>query len=162
MIRITSENELINAFREIDRNDVRLPHDIKFPLALKDYLSWQEPSGARVYLVFQDPRGRGARGIVFKRTGGSPSEGVVQMCQWCHSVRGGNAVGLLTAKATKRRRVGVHLCSDLSCKQTLLGGPGVNDLREPFSRYEKLFRVLLKMSEFMNSSLEPANILSLH
>ena len=37
------------------------------------------------------------------------------MCDWCHWSGGGNSVGLLTAQASSKRRVGVNLCLDLSC-----------------------------------------------
>ena len=152
MISVNDETQLKQVFREIDRDEVSIPSEIKFPLILKDYVSWLEPSGHRVFLVFQDPSGRGARGVVFRRT--SPgADPVVQMCQWCHSVRGGNAVRLLTARVSARRTVGAHLCGDLSCKEKVLGRPGVNDLREPFSSYEKLYRVLLNMSEFATENL---------
>jgi hypothetical protein len=154
MICITSESQLKEAFRSIDQDEVQLPHDLVFPVVLKDYFAWTEPSGHRVFLIYQDPTGRGACGIVFKRASGGAGDGIAQMCQWCHSVRAGNAVRLLTAKASPKRRVGIHVCSDLSCKDKVLEGPGVNDLREPFSRYEKLFRVLLKMSEFTRVNLE--------
>ncbi len=54
MIRILSEQQLLSAFREFDQPQVQIPSNLKFPLGLKDYLSWIEPSGHRVYLVFPD------------------------------------------------------------------------------------------------------------
>lgn len=152
MICIVSPAQLKEAFRAIDRDQVSVPHDLAFPLRLTDYIAWTEPSGHRVFLVFQDPSGQGARGIVFKRTGSS-NGGVARMCQWCHSVRGGSLIRLLTAQASKSRNVGVHLCADLSCKTKVLGRPGVNDLREPYSAYEKLYRVILNMAEFAKDNL---------
>lgn len=148
MIAIASEQELKSAFRPIDRDEVLVPAQLVFPIKLTDYIAWMEPSGHRVYLLFQEPDGSGARGLVFKRTHSSGSEPVMQMCQWCHSVRAGDAVRLLTVKADSRRTVGLHLCGDLSCKEKVLSIPGVNDLREPFGAYEKLFRVVMNMSDF--------------
>jgi hypothetical protein len=147
MISISSESELLATFRTIDRDEVSLLATMKFPLVIKDYIAWLEPSGHRVFLIFQEPDGSCARGIVFKRNSGA-SEPVVQMCQWCHSVRGGNAVRLLTARASAKRNVGLLLCNDLSCKDKVLTTPGVNDLREPFGAYEKLFRVVMNMRDF--------------
>lgn len=152
MIRISSENELRAAFRPIDAKELFLPGDLSYPIVLRDYMAWIEPSGHRVFLLFQDPNGLGARGIVFRRSHSS-SSGTVQMCQWCHSVRGGNSVRLLTAANGTRKRIGMYLCQDLSCKEKVLGSPGVDDLREPYSRYEKLYRVLLKMSDFARQDL---------
>lgn len=157
MIRIDSEHELLMAFREIDRDEVDLASAVKFPLILKDYLAWTEPSGHRVYLLFQDPNGNIARGLVFRRSS-IPAQPIVQMCQWCHSVRGGNAVRLLTVKASQNRTLGLHLCSDLSCKEKVLSTPGVNDMREPYSRYEKLYRVIMNMSDFMRLELGARSI----
>jgi hypothetical protein len=150
MISIFSEEELLATFRTIDRGEVSLPSEISYPLVLKDYIAWLEPSGHRVFLVFQEPDGSCARGVVFKRATGT-AEPVVQMCQWCHSVRGGGAVRLLTAKASPKRVVGLLLCNDLSCKDKVLNNPGVNDLREPFGAYEKLFRVIMNMRDFVRS-----------
>ena len=151
MICISSEPHLKHAFREIDQDAVLIPRSLPFPIVIRDYIAWSEPSGHRVFLVFQDPRGGGARGIVFTR--GQAANDVVQMCEWCHSVRGGNSVRLLTAQVGRNRRVGVHLCQDLNCKENVLGKPGVNDMREPYSGYEKLYRTLLKMSDFAHHAL---------
>ncbi len=157
MIKISSEAELLSTFRPIDREEVILTDKITFPILLTDYVAWVEPSGHRVYLVFQDPseRGGAAWGVVFKRSQG-PGD-TMQMCQWCHSVRGGRSVSLLTAAVTPKNRIGVHVCSDLSCKDKVLGLPGVNDLREPYSRFEKLFKVLYRMSDFVRYSLLERN-----
>ena len=157
MISISSKSQMLDAFRPIDRPEVQLPHGLEFPVVLKDYMAWVEPSGARVFLLFQDPTVGGARGVVFRRNNATPEQ-VTQMCQWCHSVRGGNSVRLLTAKLSPKRTgahrtVGLHLCADLSCKDKVLGTPGINDLREPYSAYQKLFRVLLNMGDFCRNSL---------
>ena len=107
-------------------------------------------SGHRLFLLFEDSGDR--RGIVFERTHGS-AETPAAMCQWCHAVRRGPAVGLLTASAARHRRVGVHLCTDLSCRENALGVPGVNDFLESVSAPERLQDVLTRMREFARANL---------
>lgn len=151
MIRITSENELLNLFRPIDRDEVQVPADMTFPLIVRDYIKWIEPSGHRAYLVFLDPDQPQALGVVFRRT--SSSDSPAQMCQWCHSVRSGNGVGLLTSSSGTRRRVGLYLCRDLGCKEQLTEGPRVNDMRETLDVEQKMQRVLRRMADFAKGNL---------
>ncbi len=152
--RFATPEKLLECFRDLDRDQVQLPHDMVFPLVVRDYLSWIEPSGARVYLVFDDPfSSLGPVGVVFKRTSSS-GDSPAQMCQWCHSVRGGGRVGLLTATAGRKRRVGVYLCRDLDCREKIFGKrPDVNDLRESLGKSQRLDRVLEKMSDFARENL---------
>ena len=152
MIRIPNEAELLETFRPSERDEVRLSPDFRFPLPLKDCLSWTEPSGHRVYLVFQDPSEGYLRGIVFQRTHAS-TDTPASMCQWCHTVRSGTGVSLLTAAVGPNRRIGMHLCSDLNCKENTLSPPGIHDLRESLSSYERLQRVLKRMGEFASRNL---------
>ena len=147
MIRITSENQILDSFRTDDRDEVRLPSGLKFPYAMKDYMTWVEPSGHRVFLVFPDDVSGNLRGVVFQRTPGG-SDVPASMCQWCHSVRGGNGVSLLTTSAGRQRRVGVHLCSSLNCRENALSPPGVNDFQEGLSGHERVQRILQRMREF--------------
>jgi len=150
MFRISSENELLSSFRAIDLDEVQIPADFHFPLAIKDYLSWIEPSGHRVYLVLEDTIDGGVKGIVFQRTHGGP-DAPASMCQWCHSVRTGGGVALLTATAGPKRRIGLHLCSDLACKEHLL--PGVQDFQESLSVSERKQRLFQRMREFAKRHL---------
>ena len=152
MIRIENEQHLLSAFRETEQSQVQIPQELKFPLALKDYLSWVEPSGHRVYLVFQDAQSGNPLGIVFQRTRGS-SQASPSMCQWCHAVRPGNSVGLLTTQAGKERRIGIHLCVDLDCKEHAQKGPGRNDFSEGLSDREKIERVVRRMNDFAKHNL---------
>ena len=117
MFRIHSQSDLIECFRDSEREDIVLPENIRFPIVIKDYLSWIEPSGAKAFLVFSDLGGKKPLGVVFRRGSGS----TVALCDWCHSMSGGEGVGLLTARATPSRRVGVHVCSDLSCADKIRG-----------------------------------------
>jgi hypothetical protein len=153
MIRITDENQLLDTFRALDREHVQLPsHGLEFPLALRDYVSWTEPSGHRAFLVFNDPANGMPKGIVFTRSRGL-SDVPASMCEWCHSVRGGNLVALLTAASAKNRRVGVNVCADLDCKHQLEETPGVNDLRESLEPHEKRRRLLERIARFAQRNL---------
>lgn len=147
MIRITSEEELRAAFRSQDQDTLVLPTSFVFPLPVREYLSWLEPSGHRVYLVFSDPASERLRGLVFERTRGA-ADIPAAMCQWCHSVRTGGRVSLLTTPVGRDRRIGLHLCSDLQCREQIFGMPGRNDFQESLSRHERLQRVVGRMQAF--------------
>lgn len=112
MFKIENEADLRDAFRALDRDSVEIPADLKFPLYVRDYLTWRESSGARTYLVFADPDRR-TFGVAFRSD--SPRGIAPHHCEWCHSAGGSSEIGLLTASASDRKRVGLHLCVDLSC-----------------------------------------------
>ena len=151
MIRIASFEHLLEKFRELDRAEVQIPAAFKFPMALKDYLAWVEPSGHRVYLLFEDQSSGEPMGIVFQRNNGA-ADTPAAMCQWCHTVRPGPAVGLLTAAAGKNHRIGVHLCSTLNCRENK-GKPGIHDMRESLGAHERLHEILERMSSFAHRNL---------
>lgn len=152
MIKISSEDDLLSSFRDIDRDEVQLPVDIKFPLAVRDYTSWLEPSGHRVYLVFQNQNTGQPMGVVFRRPNGPPMT-PASMCQWCHTVRTGNAVTLLTASASSNRTVGLYLCSQLNCREHALASPSVHDFNEGLSGQERINEVVRRMREFATGNL---------
>lgn len=153
MIRIQSETDLLQAFRPIDRDTVRLGSHVRFPLAVSEYLSWVEPSGHRTYLVFEDEKSRSLIGVVFKRNQ-PPPDPVTNMCEWCHAVSGSGTIGLLSTDVNKKKRVGLYLCRDLQCKENIEAEPpSVHDLRESISKQEKRMRVLERMSEFARRNL---------
>ena len=112
MFLIKTERELLNAFRFRDRSAFELPAGVAFPMAVRDYRAWVDPSGARAFLVFQDPASGRPLGIVFRRDVAADEAGS-RMCDWCHNF--GADVGLLTADRSSRRRVGVGVCRDLRC-----------------------------------------------
>ena len=74
--------------------------------------------------------GRGApTGLVFDANPGGDGT-TAHMCDWCHFTGTGNQVGLLTAELNSRKRLGVNVCRDLSCKDKVeeaanLGGKNV-------------------------------------
>jgi hypothetical protein len=151
MIRIASEAQLLESFRDLDRDEVEISKDLHFPMLVKDYLTWSDPGGHRVYLVFSEPGHKTPLGVVFRRS----SSGAVppQMCEWCHSVRGGDGVMLLTATASSQKRVGIHLCRDLSCKDKVESAPGANDFPESLSSRERTQRILQRMSQFARRAI---------
>jgi hypothetical protein len=152
MLRVSSHQDLLDTFRALDRAEVQIPSSFKFPLAVRDYLTWIEPSGHRIYLVFEDEVTHRPLGVVFQRTHGH-ADTPASMCHWCHAVRSGDGVGLLTAAVTSQRRVGVHLCSDLSCRERALSTPGVHDFRESVSGGEKVRQIMARMNDFAKRNL---------
>jgi hypothetical protein len=152
MIRISDEHQLLSAFRESEQAEVHIPADFTFPLALKDYIAWVEPSGHRVYLVFRETQSGNPLGVVFQRTRGS-ADTAASMCQWCHSVRPGSSVGLLTTGAGPNRRVGLHLCANLDCKENAMKPPGVNDFPEAVKGRDKIERIVRRMNDFAKHNL---------
>jgi hypothetical protein len=152
MLRIATEEEMKQTFRPIDQDEVQFPAEMTFPLLVRDYLAWVEPSGHRAFLVFADPASHKARGIVFKR-GHQSADAPAAMCDWCHSVRGKGAVGLLTATVSKTNRIGLTLCRDLSCKDKLEKPPGANDVFETYPPEDKKARLLERMSTFARRNL---------
>jgi hypothetical protein len=117
MFRLDSEEALLETFRPRDRRAVELPRGLAFPLFVRDYLAWTHPAGGRVCLVFAMPSGV-PTGIVFDSNGGTDAS-LPQMCEWCHCSGMDSRVGLLAARLNSKKRVGVYVCSDLSCKQKL-------------------------------------------
>lgn len=117
MFKLDSEEALRAAFRPKDRSLVELSPEVTLPRIVRDYVAWTHPAGGRVYVVFA-VAGGAPTGIVFDTNGGS-GETVPQLCDWCHTPGAGTQVALLTAKLHGKKRVGVHLCSDLSCREKL-------------------------------------------
>lgn len=150
MFKINSEKELLESFRSIDRDQVRLPSDMNFPLLVKNYHSWLEPSGHRAYLVFEDPQSHKPLGVTFRRT---MSEHVPVMCDWCHSIRGRGGVSMMTAAVSPDRQVGVYLCSDLRCEDEIQKPPSVNSLRESLDASERTQALMQRMYDFVKRNL---------
>ncbi|KFE69369.1 FBP domain-containing protein [Hyalangium minutum] len=119
MFRLETDRALIEAFRPRDRRVIEMPENVMFPLFVRDYLAWTETSGARVYLVFAAPVSRKPIGIIFRRESQDSGVGTSRICEWCHSYGSSSEVGLLTTDVNSKRRVGVHLCLDLRCKEKL-------------------------------------------
>jgi hypothetical protein len=103
-------------------------------------------------LLFNDPKSNTLTGITFRRTH-STADAPAGMCDWCHSVRGGDSVGLMTVQVDKSKTIGLMLCRDLSCREKVTGKPDRNDIRESLSVDQKQRRILERMSEFARKNL---------
>ena len=152
MIRISSEQELRDAFRPIDRDTLTLPPGAHFPSLLRSYQAWLDPTGIRVFLLMEDAATRRPLGIAFRRDPSSGASGP-RMCDWCHSVRGADQVTLLTARVSPHRVVGLILCANLSCRENVAGLPGANDIPDPSGGRARLARVNERMLRFARQSL---------
>ena len=117
MFKLDNEAALLAAFRPKDQKGLELTAGQPFPIIVRGYFAWTHPAGGRVYLVFAVPGGV-PTGIAFETNGGA-GPAVPHMCDWCHSSGTGTEMGLLTARVNSKKRVGVHLCTDLSCRRKL-------------------------------------------
>jgi hypothetical protein len=147
MFKLESEQALLESFRPKDRSSVELAKDITLPLFVRDYLAWTHPSGGSAYLVFSVPGGV-PTGIVFDVSGGAGTT-VPMMCDWCHQSTVGG-VGLLTATVNGRKRAGVHVCSDLSCKAKLEDAAS----RGGFSALPSMQKLVERMGRFASETLK--------
>ena len=112
MASVTSESELLDCFRKIDRREVELSPDLALPLTVDDVFAWTV--GPRAFLLLRNGPNDRPRGIVFGRNPGVMPT-IIAMCDWCHSVRGHGAIKLMSVSIDKHRTIGVYLCSDLGC-----------------------------------------------
>jgi hypothetical protein len=144
MTTLGSEAELIECFRESERDEVELSDEVRFPLELDAAVAWA--LGPRAFLLFQDRPGGRPRGIVLHRNNGAVPD-VATMCEWCHAVRGHGRVKLLTIETGERRRIGLYLCSDLGCVSGAPEAPGPDDLPEGLAREERTRRIHRRICE---------------
>ncbi len=151
MFLVQTEKDLLHAFRPRDREKVELPEGIKFPLFVRDYFTWVEPAGTRVFLVMPSPGGKRPMGIAFRRDSQGGGGVASHMCDWCHSYGPTNEIGMLTTDVNSKRRVGVNLCLDLRCKEKLetaadLSGRHPRELMQPLmERMLRFAREALKI-----------------
>jgi hypothetical protein len=145
---IATKDDLVAAFRRIDRKEVELADEIAFPLRLIRVVTWCY--GTRSYLVFRDPDAGTPKAIVFRRT---PSAGtpVATMCDWCRRMRGRGDVQLLSARVTARRTIGVYVCGDLSCFR--IEGPTNSQYEPPDSAVHRVERALERMHLLVSQRL---------
>lgn len=147
---IHSEEDLIEVFRPRDRKHVFLPQNLHFPILIRSYMTWTEPSGVRVYLVFKKPEWNHALGIAFRRDQQGSLPSPTGMCDWCLDYGPSDKIGLLTATVTHKKRIGVNLCLDLSCIRKLETTANLTG-----QDFDKLVTKLLdKMERFYNDGLQ--------
>jgi hypothetical protein len=150
MSTLTNETDLLRCFREIDRSDVELPPHLAFPLSIERVLAWA--IGPRAFLLFRPGPDLPLRGIVFHRSFGAMPD-MAAMCEWCHAVRAHGAVKLLSVRADERRRLGIYVCSDLSCVARSREPPGPDDLADGLDAHERAERSLRRIAEFASRRL---------
>ncbi len=143
MFRIETEKELLSAFRSRDRKHVELPKGTRLPLFVRDYLSWVDPYGVRVFLVFSAPGSKRLTGIVFRRDQQGDKALALRVCDWCRTSGSADQIGLLTTDVDSKRRVGVNLCMDLRCGERLesatnmAGGSVLDETRHLIERMSR-------------------------
>lgn len=141
---ISSENELIQSFRHRDQKKLLLPERLEFPLHVRSYFTWKEPSGIYTYLVFKLPNWDLPRGVAFKRTSGSgePTGGI---CNWCHAYGSSDEIGLMSVTMSAQVTNSYYLCHELGCIEKIedaTARSGKNSekyINELYLRIEKLF-----------------------
>jgi hypothetical protein len=144
---IASEEELVNAFRLRDQKKLLLPDSFRFPMNVRSYLAWQEPSGVYTYLVFKMPNWDLPRGVAFKRShsSGEPTGG---LCNWCHAYGSSEEISMLSVTMSAKESRAYFLCQDLRCiekieEASMLGGKNPEKyIAELYHRIEKLFENL--------------------
>ena len=147
MFKLESEAQLREAFRPRDLKSFELAPEVKMPVFVRDYLAWTHPAGGRVFLVFAVPGGV-PTGIAFDTNSGAGPT-VPAMCDWCHCNTVGTGVGLLTAALNSKKRLGVHVCSDLGCKKKLEEAAN----RSGRSVLPAMERLIEKMGRFASEAL---------
>ncbi len=115
MFKLDNEDELLNTFRPKDRSQVDV-HGITFPLIVRGYHAWVHPSGGKTFVVFA-AAGDAPTGIVFASNGVGPV--VPNMCDWCQCSGPSVQAGMLTATVNAKKKSGVYVCLDLSCREKL-------------------------------------------
>lgn len=141
---IESEKELVDSFRLRDQKKLVLPVGLKFPLNIRSYFTWKEPSGVYTYLVAKMPNWDMARGVAFKRTAssGEPTGG---LCNWCHAYGTSEEIGLLSVAMSSSVSTSYLICQDLRCIEKieeaamLAGKDPEKSISELYYRIQKLF-----------------------
>lgn len=147
MFLLRSEKELIDSFFPRHQKRLELPNGLKFPLVVRDYFAWVDSSNLKVNLVFSEPGVNKPIGIIFDRHSGAG--GTAAICEWCHSYGSSNQIGLLSIDVSSKRRVGVHLCLDLGCREKIEADLGLS----PMAAQARARRVVDEMSRFVRRML---------
>lgn len=144
LFSIASEEELIKSFRPRDQKKLLLPEKMKFPLNVRSYFTWRDPSGVYTYLVCKMPNWDMPRGVAFKKT--SPSgDPVGGLCNWCHSYGTSDEIGLLSVAMSSNVSNSYYLCQDLNCIEKIedatarAGKDPEKHIADLYRRIENLF-----------------------
>ena len=149
LFKVERFEQITGAFRDLERDSIEVPDGMKFPLLIQDYLTWGDARSEGLKVVVLDSKSQKLVGFVLRRGASSDAEAPT-MCEFCHSVRPRGEVSLLVARATRRKWVGLPACTDLSCRDQLLGAPGPLDwARNPHVLpRERVARVVAKLLKF--------------
>jgi len=146
---ISTIDDLVAAFRRIDRKEVELADDLTLPIPLLRVATWCH--NQRSYLLFRDTHSSTPQGIIFRRT---PTASVAIMCEWCHRVRSRGEVQLLSARVTAHRTIGQYLCADLSCFS--LDTPANSPYEPPDASILRVEKALVRMHTLVSQRLMPS------
>lgn len=141
---IDSEAGLIQSFRLKDQKKLILPDNLKFPMNIRSYFTWKEPSGVYTYLIFKAPNWDMPRGVAFKRTAAT-GEPVGGLCNWCHAYGGSDEIGFMSVAMSSNVSSSYYLCQDLSCIEkiedaaAMAGKDPDKHIAELYHRMAKLF-----------------------
>lgn len=111
---ISNEAEFFECFRLRDQKKLVLPSGLSFPMRVRSYFTWHEPSGVYTYLIYKKPSWDQPRGMAFKRVshGGEPTGG---LCSWCHAYGSSEEIGSLSVAVNSNVSFAYILCLDLRC-----------------------------------------------
>lgn len=141
---VSSEEEMIQSFRLRDQKKLILPEKLKFPLNVRSYFTWKEPSGVYTYLVFKMPNWDLPRGVVFKRTAHS-GEAVGGLCNWCHAYGSSEDINFLSVAMSSQVSSSYLICQDIRCIEKieeasmLAGKDPAKNVNELYHKIGKLF-----------------------
>ncbi|MNS72027.1 hypothetical protein D3C72_1054230 [compost metagenome] len=149
LFSIASEEELVQSFRLRDQKKLMLPDDLTYPMNIRSYFAWKEPSGVYTYLIVKMPNWDMPRGVAFKRTAstGEPTGG---LCNWCHAYGASDEIGMLSVTMSATVSLSYYLCQDLSCIEKIEEAAARSG-KEPDKHISELYQKMAKLFENISS-----------
>lgn len=111
---ISTEEELINSFRQRDQKKLVLPQRLTYPFNVRSYFTWQESNGVYTYLVFKMPNWDMPRSVAFKKLAPS-AEPKGGLCGWCNAYGSSEDIGMMSLNVNSETSLGYLICHDLRC-----------------------------------------------
>lgn len=150
---IASEQELVESFRYRDQKKLMLPPDLEYPLQVRSYFTWQDPSRVYTYLVFKQPNWDRPRAVAFKQSsaGGEP---VGSLCNWCHSYGSSEEIGGLSLVLDSKTSASYLLCKDLSCIEKIediAGLSGKSPEKQIAQLYDRIGKLFEGLSQYFQN-----------
>lgn len=149
LFSLESEADLVKTFRLRDQKKLILPDNLEFPLNIRSYFTWKEPSGVYTYLVFKNPNWDMPRGVAFKRTPPS-AEPTGGLCNWCHAYGTSDQIGLLSVTMNAEVSFSYFLCQDLTCIEKIEENCARSG-KDPEKNIEELYYRMAKLFENISS-----------